>query len=441
MSELLDELARSLARPMSRRAALRLTGASVFAATVGGLRPGKARSAGPAFCGGAELDSYTPGRDTCCPSRPPAGPEASDVCYGITNGLCCWDTGDERYPGGAWCHPADWSCCGTSGAGCPRDYPCCVDPSDARVIVCCPPDGLCCGGTCCSKGEICVRGECQAKSRCRENETLCGARCCNASTQYCADPATSTCCRSGGYEQVCVRVDPASKRRVATCCKGGTVCCTTRGRPSSGTCCAKGRCCGGRCCRPDERCRAGRCCKTCGEQGACCAPGEVCCGDRCCEKGETCGIWATKTGLKKDRSYICCKTRSCRSDANSEPYCCAGKNDQCVLRPGARRDSERICCPPKRVIRSKGTGVGCCPAGTVSLNGNFVVGGGAQGNCCPEDQACGSGDEITCCPKRGEEQRACCSGVCVDSQYDRNNCGACGFRCAEFQVCKRGKCV
>jgi hypothetical protein len=423
---------------MSRSAAFRLMGGALLAGTTAGLRPRTARSSGPAFCGGSEEDSYTPGRDTCCPPSPPAGPGAGDVCIGIPNGVCCSET-TGPYPGGAWCHPADWSCCGTGGGGCPRGYTCCVDPADTRVTVCCPPDVLCCGGGCCPKGDTCVQGKCQAKSRCRENETLCGARCCNDSTQYCADKPTSTCCRR--QEQVCVRVDPASKRRVASCCKAGAVCCTKRGRPSSGTCCANERCCRGQCCRTDERCAGGRCCKTCGDRGACCGRGDVCCGDRCCKKGETCGIWTSRKGSKKDRSYICCKTKSCRSDANSEPYCCPGKNDVCVLRPGGRRDSERICCPPKRVIRSKGTAVGCCPAGMVSLNGNFVVGGGARGDCCPEDQACGSGDDITCCPKRGEEQRACCSGVCADLQYDQKNCGTCGSRCRHFEVCKKGKCV
>src|SRR5207244_1444543 len=124
MSQLLDELARSLARPMSRRAALRLMGGALVAATAGGLRPSRAAAS--------------------------AG-------------------------------------CGTGGGSCPRDYTCCIDPTDPGSESCCPPGALCCGGACCSPGMICVRGKCEDKPRCRENETLCGTRCCNESTQYCAD--------------------------------------------------------------------------------------------------------------------------------------------------------------------------------------------------------------------------------------------------------------
>jgi hypothetical protein len=34
-----------------------------------------------------------------------------------------------------------------------------------------------------------------------------------------------------------------------------------------------------------------------------------------------------------------------------------------------------------------------------------------------------------------------CSGTCLNTQFDRNNCGACGAVCASNQLCNLGMCV
>ena len=193
---------------------------------------------------------------------------------------------------------------------------------------------------------------------------------------------------------------------------------------------------GGQCCRPNQKCRRGRCCTKCGDQGACCARGEKCCGDRCCKSGETCGVW----GSRQDRSHICCKTTSCRANEGSKPFCCPNKSDRCLRLTGPR-GANRVCCPPQRVIVNRGAAVACCPGGTVALPEKVVVGGGAQGACCPEAQACGSGAEMTCCPTQGDRRRVCCSGACVDVQFDARNCGGCGVPCADGQRCDNGVCV
>ena len=77
----------------------------------------------------------------------------------------------------------------------------------------------------------------------------------------------------------------------------------------------------------------------------------------------------------------------------------------------------------------------------MALPEKVVAGGGAQGPCCPEAQACGSGAEMTCCPTQGDRRRVCCSGACVDVQFDARNCGGCGVSCGDLQRCESGVCV
>jgi hypothetical protein len=54
---------------------------------------------------------------------------------------------------------------------------------------------------------------------------------------------------------------------------------------------------------------------------------------------------------------------------------------------------------------------------------------------CPSDSTpCGA----SCCDS---PEDLCCNGVCTNVVFDRNNCGACGNRCAEGEDCCGGRCV
>jgi hypothetical protein len=166
MSEFLDELARSLAKPMPRRRALRvLGGALVTVATPASLLAGRASAAGaigcdkcgaphgagcvtPGACGKFPLEN----EPVCCtwpgyfgPIRKPHG------------GICAQAGGNGLQPpgGAACCCPKGTSCGNPAVAACVCAHPCGTD--------CCGEGSKCCAGKCCEKGEECVRGACREK--------------------------------------------------------------------------------------------------------------------------------------------------------------------------------------------------------------------------------------------------------------------------------------
>jgi hypothetical protein len=57
--------------------------------------------------------------------------------------------------------------------------------------------------------------------------------------------------------------------------------------------------------------------------------------------------------------------------------------------------------------------------------------------CCNEAAECCSHQ---CCGSPQDPQLKCCSGECVNTDTDINNCGACGKRCENGQVCRGGSC-
>jgi hypothetical protein len=111
--DLLDELARSLARPVPRRSALRLLGGALVAAGVSGLLPSRGRAA--------------PADDPCptCADRPNSTPccvRLSDVTARVAIGQCYYP-GTEQCCTGPSAHdgrPTAWICskddtCGADG--------------------------------------------------------------------------------------------------------------------------------------------------------------------------------------------------------------------------------------------------------------------------------------------------------------------------------------
>ena len=233
MSAFLDDLAKSLAQPISRRRALGLIGRALLAGALPAvLRP---RPAQADSC--AKGCTSNPNLVVCRNAAPPI---CSFQCC-APGDLCC--TANH----GAVCCPANCYTCGKVTVG-QEEYPVCVP--DPGGTVACPGFGQV-PSFCCKTGESC-----------------CGDRCCQAGYECCPDPVT-------GAKNCC---PPTRTCQNGKCvCKNGSRSCKKRKRK----CCKGEKCCGKKlCCSTDETC--------CGKS-QCCAAGETCCGGLlCCRVGEVC---------------------------------------------------------------------------------------------------------------------------------------------------------
>jgi hypothetical protein len=262
VSELLDDLARSLSRPMPRRQAMRvlagaLVGAALPARALGAARVTKCRNPGDLLCQKCKSPSGLP--------------------YG---GICCTGPDATKY----------WKCECT--------------PYNTCVRIGCT--GQECGNTCCKDTEYCA--DSSNSLCCTKGKQPCGKTCCD-SNEVCADASRSLCCPSGKF-RCAAYGSKAGGAGQATCCyppereycttdEQHAVCCE---RPSSlcdGKCCelpkvcvqdSKGqkvcKCppgmnCGDKCCDKKEHCCPGN--------THCCPEGKTCCGDTgCCDPGQVC---------------------------------------------------------------------------------------------------------------------------------------------------------
>jgi len=203
MSEFLDELARSLAKPMPRSRALRLLGTSIVAAAVPlagpRLRPARASGFSTANCSDPGLCSGLPGRTKVCGCdflascyKECCNPATEHCCIyppfpGATGGssvcekACCplgTDCGTASKP----CVPKCPVPCGPQKECCKPDEECqtykvgkfdrgtyksCIrkcTPGSRRcrtdgvaILGCCPNGQNCCSGLCCDPEQVCVR--------------------------------------------------------------------------------------------------------------------------------------------------------------------------------------------------------------------------------------------------------------------------------------------
>jgi len=310
MSEFLDELARTVARPMPRSRAIRLLGVAIASAAVGSVAPRPAAARGArhsrTFCHTAKCplghppdpnDPFTklckchekpivgvggettmcnriccdPELHRCvcppgaagCQCKQPCGPDLHQCCS--DDEFCSNPAKEEGNPRLGLCCKLGWSGCGPNGPGGQHEF-------------CCAPHERCCeGGVCCEKlTKTCGPGYC----RCKPHHTKrCGRDCCNPKREKCCPsrfgapkhcaPKKSVCCGSSSC-------GPTQK-----CCRGAW--------PGGGVneMCVPKRfeCCGGvgfdpakdKCCSPGVRClSAGSCCG-----GLCCYLPEVCTQDGC----------------------------------------------------------------------------------------------------------------------------------------------------------------
>ncbi len=161
MSELFDELARSLTTSMPRRRALRMLGGVLVGVAVPGLAATKANGATRVTCTSSEFLCKCPNRDLfyqlCCPNPTPqvryeckckAPPEGYAECRKVTrcNGPTCTTDGK--------CCPRPNRC--VDGKCCPAIRTTFAPGSGQRGVACCPsgtkavPGGI---GLCCPRGQ------------------------------------------------------------------------------------------------------------------------------------------------------------------------------------------------------------------------------------------------------------------------------------------------
>ena len=309
MTDFLDDLARSLAKPMPRHRALRMFGGALVSIAVpGALRPPMAWASpagttlttqcNPSCGGNRPLKCVCPAKGGCFIGG----------CGEVGSTCCCFEESNAGIPGAVVCPPG--TRCG-GGKGKPN-------------CVCLRP----CGDTCCKVGETCADpdlGYCCTASEtpCRGGKTV---NCCKP-TEYCCSgkccPPRTRC--QPGNPGTCGPCPPKSKKCGKTCCIKGENCC-------NGKCCKKTeKCCSeDHCCEKTETCCGERCCndqqKCCGDR--CCPKQQECCGDKCCKEGTTC--------YKQAGRFGCCPDERL-----------------------AQTPAGKVCCPD-RFYAEQGT---CCPTG------------------------------------------------------------------------------
>jgi hypothetical protein len=180
MSDFLEELARTLASPMTRRRSLRV----VAVVAAGALLPGRAAARGTAtgcpdpgdlFCPGClNVNGHNYG-DVCCPGPNAAayfecdckpGPGGGNGCKrkpcNLSCGNGCCDSATQKCcratpaRGGDHCCDKGHQCCGPGC--CPAGTHCCpnLKSKDEVGFRCCPEGWACCQDMCCSPGAHCI---------------------------------------------------------------------------------------------------------------------------------------------------------------------------------------------------------------------------------------------------------------------------------------------
>ena len=123
-----------------------------------------------------------------------------------------------------------------------------------------------------------------------------------------------------------------------------------------------------------------------------------------------------------------CNTRTCNGTIRNDG--CAGspsnaccENDDC---PGAAACCANACCAAGQVCdtRAPAPDTCCTPGGTC-----------APASCASVPDLCGGQRECEC---TGDLE--CCGTACINTDTDRNNCGACGNACTGCQTCSNGVC-
>jgi hypothetical protein len=320
----IDDLARTIATPMSRSRALRLIGTIVL----GGLLPRRLR--------------------------------AYAVVCGVYPSTCPSDTDPTRTQ----------LCCIPNGPG-------------GSLSTCCKPTEICCttksNRTCCQPGQSCGEGinETAICLSCSSGQTPCGSICCAAGeTCIAGTNGTSICCASGkSCGSTCCQPDETcgvgvdGKPKCGTCPPGQTLCGT--------------KCCSGSCINP-----ASGCCGSgiaCGK--TCCDPGTTCIntaqGLSCCPVGQS-RLVLKSTILWSRAIYLCCNKGDMVLDGveccpvnrivAATPIADLPSRGSSILSEGTRQRTH-FCCPAGSISHGSCCSVGGKPCGCHRCPpGSFCVG-------------------------------------------------------------------
>jgi len=152
MSVLIDDIARVIASPISRRRAFRLVGGAVGGAVLASLGLPRAARAQPqnSGCTGGQV----PCDQTCCYTYELC---CGGTCYGIEvkqaytccGTVLCRNLSEQCCTN--YCCKRSQTCCGLQ---------CCAHGQGCCGNTCCPENSFCCGGACCSRGNYCCAGKC-----------------------------------------------------------------------------------------------------------------------------------------------------------------------------------------------------------------------------------------------------------------------------------------
>jgi hypothetical protein len=305
--ERFDKFTKALARPATRRQALRGIVGTVVGAALATFAPDRALATNRTcamFCA-TVFGADTPAADQCtgdaahqtglCFTCGPASP-------GGTKPICC-----PKNSGGfcssystATCCSSGQLCCGDTCATCPSGGVCsgtsCVCPSGTTNCngncATCPRGGVCSGTSCvCPSGQTNCGGTCVT---CPSGGTCSGTSCCVGDGNTCG--GNSDCC-SGNCSN-------------GICCEGGQTNC-------GGSCCSG--CCNSAGCQPgtsDSACGiGGAVCVSC-SSGFACVNGACVCNASTCPNG-------------------CCdpKAGGCQADGATNPFACGTGGVACVSCP------------------------------------------------------------------------------------------------------------
>ncbi|MFO0608505.1 MAG: hypothetical protein U0324_35395 [Polyangiales bacterium] len=467
------------------RACLGSRCAVVTPCTSSRMCPGQVCSTRLGHCVDCEQDVDCTGGQVCranvcaAPPRPcRSSRECSDInqVCAATRGHCVDCVADSDCAPGSYCGP-ELAClaraCVPNSSSCvsaTRARLCNAVGSAAREVDC--PAGQTCRGNVC-QAPVCAPGQascdpatgarrrcaedgggyvpmpCAAEESCRDGG--CVARACAPGSATCASATERRVCAVDGLTTSVVACASGEGCREGvcvprTCVPGAATCTSTTARlvcnaDGFGTtpmpCTASQRCTSGSCvdlaCTPGtSTCISGSTVRVCNAEGT--ATMDVPCPSSSTCTGTTCSSWVCTPGSATCPAGMTART-VCAADGlrtNSDP--CVAPANASAPRCGADNACTFTC----------NAGFGDCnllaaDGCEVTLATNVSHCGRCGAACAPR-----AGMTVACvagvCEYRCPTGQALCGSVCVDTQADPMNCGACGTRCAAGQYCVRGAC-
>jgi hypothetical protein len=335
VSEFLDELARSMAKPLPRRRALRLLGGAVVAVAV----PGFAKTTKAHGATSFHLCEKQGGLLCECNCK-------GDVCQRI----CCKPR--EQYE--CYCGSVQYgaACKKKCSAPCPSNVKCCKEDefcANSLQQLCCKQGERGCGPRCCQPNEECTTirigtgSERVCEKRCPQGQAWCGRNKCCPPKWNCANEKTGLCKRCRKDQEECGKkcCDRKTSRCCGKdlCCKEGRPCCTVKGKRI--------------CCPANTKCVPQVVGESAGPNSdrVCCPPSRLSTAEQiCCPPGQvalnTPGFRAPPPGISP---YCCPPSMVCRSGTTA--YCANLQSDpencgSCGTRCASRFCSGGICVFP-----------------------------------------------------------------------------------------------